>query len=232
MRFVPAGEFEMGSDSSEYAEEEPGHTVYLDDYYIDKYEVTNARYKACVDAGVCQQPNETSSATRSDYYGNPEFDGYPVIYVDWDMAATYCEVWRGSHLPTEAQWEKAARGSDGRSYPWGEGIDASLANYHYAVGDTTAVGTYEVSQSPYGVYDMSGNVWEWVTDWYDENYYETLGDLTDNPTGPSGGQFHVLRGGSWINEADFVRTFTRGWNDLSYFDFADFGFRCARDATP
>ncbi len=232
MRFVPAGEFEMGSSESSYGEERPAHTVYLDEFYIDKYEVTNVSYKSCVDAGVCQQPNELSSATRPDYYGNPEFDDYPVIYVDWDMAVTYCEEWRGAALPTEAQWEKAARGTNGRSYPWGEGIDATFANYNDSVGDTTLVGAYEDGQSPYGVYDMSGNVWEWVTDWYDENYYGNLGELTENPAGPASGEFHGLRGGSWLNEEDFVRTFTRGWNDLSYFDYADFGFRCVRDTTP
>jgi len=229
MRFVPAGEFEMGSNTSSYTEERPAHTVFLDDYYIDTYEVTNARYKSCVDAGICQPPQETSSATRSNYYVNADFDDYPVIYVDWDMAVTYCE-WRGAHLPTEAQWEKAARGTDGRSYPWGEGIDAVNANYYYIIGDTTVVGNYDSGISPYGLYDMSGNVWEWVADWYSGTYYQD--SPSSNPTGPEGGQYHVLRGGSWVNEGDFVRTFTRGWNQLEYFQYVDFSFRCARETVP
>jgi formylglycine-generating enzyme required for sulfatase activity len=201
----------------------------LDDYYIDKYEVTNARYQACVDAGVCQPPREMSSATRSNYYGNSDFDDYPVIYVDWDMAVVYCE-WRGAQLPTEAQWEKAARGTDGRSYPWGEGIDAILANYNYNIGDTTAVGNYEDGVSPYGLYDMTGNVWEWVADWYSGTYYQT--SPSANPTGPASGQFRGLRGGSWLNEEEFVHTFTRGWNQLEYFQYVDFGFRCAKETVP
>jgi len=232
MRFIPAGEFEMGSSDSAYSEEQPAHTVYLDDFFIDKYEVPNWSYRDCVNEGVCSWPNNTSSVTHSDYFENPEYDGYPVIYIDWEMAVTYCEEWRGARLPTEAQWEKAARGTDGRSYPWGEDIDSSLTNYNGDVGDTTAIGSYEDGQSMYGVYDMAGNVWEWVADWYDESYYESLGEYTENPTGPSNGEFHVLRGGSWVNEGDFVRAFTRGWNDLSYFEFTDFSFRCARDTVP
>lgn len=230
MRLVPAGEFEMGSSSSAYSEEGPAHTVYLDDFYIDKYEVTNVRYKSCVDVGICQQPLNTGSATRSSYYGNSQYDDYPVVYVDWEMAKTYCETWRSAHLPTEAQWEKAARGTDGRSYPWGESIDETFANYKYNKGDTTTVGTFENGKSPYGIYDMSGNVWEWVEDRYLETYYQN--SPASNPLGPDTGEFHVLRGGSWLNDEDFVRTYTRGWNDLAYFDFADFGFRCARAANP
>lgn len=229
MRFVPAGEFEMGSNTSSYNEDSPAHTVYLDDYYIDTYEVTNARYASCVDAGVCQPPQESSSATRSKYYGDSDFDNYPVIYVDWDMAVTYCE-WRGAHLPTEAQWEKAARGTDGRSYPWGESIDAIYANYNYSIGDTTAVGNYEDGKSPFGLFDMSGNVWEWVADWFSETYYPA--SPSSNPTGPESGQYRGLRGGSWLNEEEFVHTYTRGWNQLEYFQYVDFGFRCARETAP
>lgn len=149
------------------------------------------RYERCVEANVCKPPRESRSYTRTAYYGNVEFDEYPVIYVDWNMAKTYCE-WRGGRLPTEAEWEKAARGEDGRTYPWGEGIDCDKANYQSScIGDTTKVGSYLEGVSPYGVYDMAGNVWEWVTDWYDGNYYGA--SPSSNPQGPTFGQYRVLR---------------------------------------
>ena len=132
MRLIPAGEFTIGSDSDSTTS--PAHRVYLDPFYMDTYEVTNARYAACVTAGACDPPHETKSDFRSSYYGNPGYDNFPAIYVDWYQAKTYCE-WRGpstrgakqpqsgqARLPTEAEWEKAARGTDGRTYPWGEGI--------------------------------------------------------------------------------------------------------------
>ncbi|GAB4504909.1 MAG: hypothetical protein Fur0043_19040 [Anaerolineales bacterium] len=222
MRLVPAGEFTMGSNSG--YDEKPVHTVYLDAFYMDKYEVTNALYKACVDAGVCDPPKESNSHTRDSYYGNPEFDDYPVIYVDWNMAKAYCQ-WRGARLPTEAEWEKAARGTDGRTYPWGEGIDCDKANYDGCKGDTTKVGSYENGKSPYGLYDLAGNVWEWVADWYSDTYYQS--SPSSNPLGPSSGQYRVLRGGSWGSDGDGVRSANRsdGASDLIYFLV---GFRCAR----
>ena len=128
MRLVPAGEFTMGSDTDSDPRNQ-AHTVYLDAFYIDTYEVTTAHYADCVTAGVCEPPHFTKSYFRASYYGNPEFENFPVIYVDWMMARTYCETWRGARLPTEAEWEKAARGTDGRSYPWGEGISCDQANY-------------------------------------------------------------------------------------------------------
>ncbi|MFZ5883520.1 MAG: SUMF1/EgtB/PvdO family nonheme iron enzyme [Chloroflexota bacterium] len=223
MRLVPAGEFPMGSEKGA-SDERPVHTVYLDAFYMDTYEVTNALYRACVQAGACTPPHQTTSYTPSSYYGNPDFDDYPVIYVDWNMAKTYCE-WRGARLPTEAEWEKAARGTDGRTYPWGEGIDCDKANYYGCVGDTTKVGSYENGKSPYGPYDMAGNVWEWVADWYDENYYDR--SPSRNPQGPSSGSSRVLRGGSWNYNDDNVRASFRHWlvPDLwsNYI-----GFRCSR----
>ena len=116
MRLVPAREFIMGSSNS--SGDGPAHTVYLNGFYMDKYEVTNQLYKACVEAEACEQPKQSNSATHPSYYGNPDFDNYPVIYVEWTMAQNYC-TWRGAQLPTEAQWEKAARGVDGFTYPWG-----------------------------------------------------------------------------------------------------------------
>lgn len=227
MRLVSAGVFTMGSDEgSDY--EQPVHQVYLDAFYMDIYEVTNAAYKACVEEGVCTPPHNTSSSMRDSYYGNSEFDNYPVIYVGWNQANAYCE-WRGASLPTEAQWEKAARGTDDRTYPWGEGISCNQANYYHGrehcVDDTTEVGSYESGKSPYGIYDLAGNVWEWVADWYSETYYQN--SPSENPSGPSSGQYRVLRGGSW-NYNDYVaRSAYRNFYSPDDFIY-DVGFRCAR----
>ena len=149
----------MGSDNGN-ADEKPVHTVFLDAYYIDKYKVTNALYKSCVDAHACAPPKFNNSYLRTTYYGDARYDQYPVIGVTWDMAKAYC-AWRGARLLTEAEWEKAARGTDGRMYPWGNGIDQSRANYNnnsdpnYA-GDTSQVDAYPSGVSPYGVFDMAG----------------------------------------------------------------------------
>ncbi len=225
MRFVLAGNFIMGSDNYSYAQEKPVHTVYLDSFYIDKYEVTNALYKACVDTGLCSPPKEMKSYTRNSYYGNSQYDDYPVIYVDWNMSNTYCQ-WRGAQLPTEAQWEKAARGTDGRDYPWGEGIACSKANsLNCSVGDTAIVGSYKNGVSPYGIYDMAGNVWEWVADWYSETYYQN--SPQSNPLGPESGQYRALRGGAF-GDSD-LRVSNRLRDDPAN-NFYSIGFRCARSA--
>jgi serine/threonine-protein kinase len=235
MMYVPAGTFSMGSEKND--DEKPIHSVYLDAYYIDKFEVTNAAYKRCADSGKCTPPGKNSSFTRSAYYTNPEFDEYPVIYVDWIMAKTYCE-WRGARLPTEAEWEKAARGTDGRMYPWGEKLSCDKANYDNrtgnkrgcGIGDTSKVGSYFNGVSPYGLYDMAGNVLEWVNDWYSETYYKN--SPTSNPLGPSSGTSHVRRGGSWYDWDNFVRSAARfvTGDGISVRD--DAGFRCARGALP
>jgi len=222
MMFVPAGEFTMGSENGS-TDESPIHTVTLDAYWIDQTEVTNKMYALCAQAGVCQPPEGTRSYTRSSYYGNPEYDNFPVIYVDWDMAKTYCE-WADARLPTEAEWEKAARGTDGRTYPWGEGLDCNKANYSGCVGDTIAVGSYDDGKSPYGLFDMAGNVWEWVADWYDSNYYAS--SPSNNPQGAASGQSRVLRGGSWDSDGDNARSAYRSWYDPSLFSL-NVGFRCA-----
>jgi len=225
MRLVPAGEFTMGSDS--YDDEKPVHQVYLDAFYMDVYEVTNAAYKTCVDAGRCTPPHGTSSYTRSSYYGNSQFDNYPVINVDWNQANAYCE-WRGAQLPTEAQWEKAARGTDGRIYPWGDTPPTcSLANFSagkYCVGDTWKAGSSESGKSPYGIYDLAGNVWEWVADWYDSSYYSI--SPSNNPQGPASGEYRAVRGGSWLNNGNNLRSADRNRNVPS--DSNNYlGFRCA-----
>lgn len=228
MVLVPAGEFLMGSDDFNTSEK-PAHRVYLADFFIDKYETTNAEYTACVEAGVCDLPKELGSYDRKSYYGNPAFDNYPVIHVDWDMSKTYCE-WRGAQLPTEAQWEKAARGTDGRTYPWGEGINQYLANYGRNLRDTTAVGTYENGRSIFGAYDMTGNVHEWVADWYSETYYQN--SPASNPLGPDSGVYRVVRGGSWAAPVEYLRISLRGWQIPDDTDMFGIGFRCAKDVIP
>lgn len=227
--YIPAGKFTMGSDDGN-DDEKPAHTVNLDAFWIDKTEVTNTMYAQCVAGGKCDAPSTTTSARRDSYYGNPQFDNFPVINVDWNMADTYCE-WAGRRLPTEAEWEKAARGTDGRTYPWGnDAPNKNLLNYDGPNdGDTTEVGAYPNGVSPYGVLDMAGNVDEWVADWYGEIYY-TSSPLS-NPLGPSSGQYRVLRGGPWLTYDYYIRSSYRGSLDPSHTDYYT-GFRCAMDATP
>lgn len=227
MMYVPEGNFTMGSDNGD-PDERPVHVVYLDAFWIDQTEVTNAMYAKCVFAGVCKEPSNKRSNTHPNYYENSEFNNYPVIYVNWNMATTYC-TWNAKRLPTEAEWEKAARGTDGRTYPWGEGINCDKANYYdgnnYCVNDTTKVSRYFNSVSPYGFYDMAGNVWEWVSDWYDRTYYQKSPSW--NPLGPDLGSSRVLRGGSWYYDEIIVRSASRGWKDPIYND-SNIGFRCAK----
>jgi formylglycine-generating enzyme required for sulfatase activity len=243
MVLVPAGEFIMGSDNGQ-ADEKPAHQVYLDAFYMDKYEVTNAHYQACVNAGACFPPSSIKSFTHPSYFGNQEFDNYPVIWMNWNMARTFCE-WRGGRLPTEAEWEKAARGLSASNYPWGNELANNYANLcdlncsgpqaeqgiDDGFSDISPVGFYSSGISPYGAYDMSGNVMEWVADFYDENYYATLGAFSENPKGPSDGMEKVLRGGSWHSYVMFSSTFHRGGGPLDFINF-DVGFRCARDVNP
>ncbi|MFZ5858017.1 MAG: SUMF1/EgtB/PvdO family nonheme iron enzyme [Chloroflexota bacterium] len=226
MRLVPAGTFVMGSENGN-ADEKPVRQVSLNVYYIDTYEVTNALYEACINEGVCTPPYDNSSIIQANYFGNSLYDRYPVVKVNWFQAKRFCE-WRDARLPSEAEWEKAARGTDGRTYPWGEKIDCSYANYwgidKGCVGDTTEVGSYERGISPYGLYDMAGNVWEWVADWYSDTFY--LYSPFENPVGPSGGQNKILRGGSWNRDEFNVRVSIRAQFDPN--KTHNYGIRCAR----
>jgi formylglycine-generating enzyme required for sulfatase activity len=229
LRLVPAGEFTMGSDKDS-DNRNAEHHFYLDAFYIDKYEITNAHYGTCVTAEVCKPPHFVKSDFRPNYYGNPEYDNFPVIYVDWTMARTYCEEWRGARLPTEAEWEKAARGTDGRSYPWGEGISCEQANYDgdadpasFCVGETSEVGSYESGKSLYGLYDMAGNVFEWTSSLPNAYPY----DPTDGREDLTRGGSRVIRGGSWNEDSNDLQVFYRSWLAPEYSE-SEIGIRCAK----
>ncbi len=230
--YIPADQYMIGSldsDPAAWIAEKPLHKVDLSGYWMDKTLVTNAMYARCVQAGSCPTKIMDISYSRFTYFGDPEFDDYPVVFVTWDEAQNYC-AWAGRRLPTEAEWEVAAKGKDGRKYPWGNApANCSLANFgcglaRYCTGDTTAVGKYPWGASPYGVLDMAGNVWEWVADWNSSNY---LVEPHENPQGPATGELRVIRGGAYFNVAEYLRTSMRTGHAPG--DATDYiGFRCAR----
>jgi serine/threonine-protein kinase len=215
MVYVPAGTFLMGSEDGD-SDEIPMHDVTLDGFWVDETEVTNAHYKQCVDAGECEASSYEDDST---YNG----DRYPVVGVSWNDADAYCR-WTGGQLSTEAQWEYAARGPEGKKYPWGEEEPTcELAQYGECGDGTVPVGSYSEGVSWAGALDMAGNVWEWTNDWYDSEQYANA--VVENPTGPEIGEFKVLRGGSWpdgsfsLRSADRIGSVPAGRN-------ADIGFRC------
>ena len=239
--YIPAGVFRMGGmDVRRAPNELPEHDVTLDALWMDQLEVTNAMYGLCVTAGECTLPQNLRSQRRPFYFDQPEFKDYPVIYVTWGQARAYCE-WAGRRLPTEAEWERAGRGDDFRTFPWGEmKADGTLANFNMLVGDTSRVGSYPAGASPFGILDMAGNVAEWVNDYYSSNYANAI---TLNPAGPleSSTLQRVVRGGSLgdaeINIRVSKRSSVRGSNLsattgllISPGDFSPrIGFRCAED---
>jgi formylglycine-generating enzyme required for sulfatase activity len=234
MVYVPGGTFLMGTEESDPAVEPyevPQHSVTLDSFWMDQTEVTNAQYAGCVTAGVCSPPYQPSSATRESYHGDSQYADYPVIRVSWHDATTYC-AWAGGRLPSEAEWEYAARGPEGRVNPWGDDPpDDTLLNYNRTVGDTTPVGSYARDKSWAGALDMAGNVSEWVNDWYDADYYAV--SPAENPTGPDTGELKAMRGGSWFNPVYFIRS---AWRSRLGPEFQDpsVGFRCvvAAESSP
>jgi formylglycine-generating enzyme required for sulfatase activity len=237
MVLIPAGTFQMGSESGD-KDESPVHTVNLTEaFYMDVYEVTNAAYAACVEAGYCRPPvdyftsNSNGSYSRSSYYDNPTFASFPVIFVSWDNAQDFC-AWRGGSLPTEAQWEYAARGGlESQQYPWGNespvctsGVKNGAA-YFGCVEDTVAEGSY--APNSYGLYDMAGNVWEWVADWFQSDYYSTypIDGWPDNPLGPESANTRVVRGGGFLQLPQFLSVSLRIDNPQAFGNSA-LGFRC------
>jgi formylglycine-generating enzyme required for sulfatase activity len=227
MVHVPAGEFLMGTESGEHEDETPLHRVSLSAFLIDTYEVTVSRYAKFLEAADREPPFLWAQAMNGDHRNRP------VIGVDWYDASAYCR-WAHKRLPTEAEWEKAARGTDGRIYPWGNvAPTASHAKYGDGTwkgyGSLAHVGSHVAGKSPYGVHDLAGNVWEWVADRYEANYYQS--HEARDPRGPSTGPLRVVRGGSWNSEASILRAANRGGYVPSA-KRSDFGFRCARDVSP
>jgi formylglycine-generating enzyme required for sulfatase activity len=241
--YISGGLFRMGSDDLE-PDEAPSHMIRLDAYFIDETEVTNGAYQACVAAGACQPPDRPGATYHRSYYGDASFDNYPVIFVSWYDARDFCD-WREGRLPTEAEWERAA-GFDPLealkyTFPWGDAFDGTRLNFcDVSCGDedrnvafndehrdTAPVGSFPGGQSPTGLFDMAGNVMEWVNDWYDARYYRTSADT--NPLGPITGEFKVIRGGSWLSSQEDVRTSSRTSFDPQV-SRANLGFRCAMTA--
>jgi formylglycine-generating enzyme required for sulfatase activity len=221
MALIPAGEFWMGAEDG-LPDTRPMHRVYLSTYWLDRHEVTNRQYRHCVESGGCGPPKDQLT------YDDPLQADHPVTNVTWAQARHYCG-WLGKRLPTEAEWEKAARGIDGRLYPWGnsdEVVKARPRLAERAKNGTASVGTIDFAQSPYGVADLVMNVSEWVNDWYAEDFYRVSPGR--DPQGPARGSFRVLRGGEPSDRPLELRASYRGWDDMTYWG-PSLGFRCALD---
>lgn len=278
--YVPAGDFLMGGTTTlveqlrqsastkdspldwfmvkqDTSDDEPAHSVFLDAYWIDRTEVTIGQYKKCVASGGCAETAPQAGHNSDEYmpiYNNPDYAEHPVAYVNWEMASAYC-LWAGRRLPTEAEWEKAARGSDGRMFPWGNfqttenvnrpplGCTSSTASSPYhpeglaepacalsQPGDwTTQAGAFPEGASPFGAFDMAGNVSEWVSDWYSPTYFAS--SPASNPGGPETGAVHVYRGSSFNsnpNDGELFITLRGHGSGVEKQNFwSSLGFRCA-----
>lgn len=224
MALVPPGDFLMGAEDG-LPDSRPLHRVYVSGYLIDRYEVTNAQYGQCVQGGSCTAPRDREA------FDDADRAKHPVVNVTWSQARDYC-AWAGKRLPTEAEWEKAGRGTDGRLYPWGNSeavIDEHRAKTNeakLAANGTAPVGRYAMLTSPYGVHDLVGSVSEWVKDWYADDFYAL--SSTRDPQGPLRGSFRVLRGAGWNDRVVELRVSYRGWDEMTYWG-PSLGFRCAAD---
>jgi iron(II)-dependent oxidoreductase len=221
MVLIPTGSFIMGKNTPNPTDWQPEHQVSIDAFYLDKYEVTNREYYE-----FCQKTKNP----LPEFWGSSQFKcsldypDYPVVGINYSDAEKYAK-WAGKRLPTEAEWEYASRaGSQNRSFPWGDQIDSSLANYGKKYKSTMKVGSFK--PNAFGLFDMSGNVWEWTSDNYSDDYY--MSSPSQNPKGPASGRFKVIRGGSWHSGAMCVQTYYRNGLSASWIDFA-VGFRCAKD---
>lgn len=257
MVFVPSGEFTMGTEYDDYfyarqlckdgdlsivscdsfGNEMPAHSVKLDAFWIDLTEITNQQYKGCVEDHACSPPTDSGSYTRETYYDDTAFSDYPVVWVTRDQAVEYCS-WVGGRLPSEAEWEYAARGPDSSIFPWGDIFEPSRANYcdascalgqidpSYQDGypETAPVGSFPAGASWCGALDMAGNVREWVFDWYGGYSLEAQ----VNPLGPDEGDSHIPKGGCWLDRPDNLRAANRGANTPDYVRHK-VGFRCVMD---
>ncbi len=235
MVLIPSGSFWMGSNTGE-ENEKPVHKVNLNSYYIDKYPVTNAEFDRFIQESGYKGKGEWKK------YFTKATKNHPVVAVNWFEAAAYAE-WAGKRLPSEAEWEKAARGNDMRKYPWGNKWEKNKCNTPdlndpeimkkrvdiYDGKGTTPAGSFPDGASPYGVMDMAGQVWEWCADWYDENYYSKLGKTCDNPRGPELGEYRALRGGAWGNLMGACRCTCRSYSQKPDYINFNVGFRCVKD---
>lgn len=218
--FIPEGEFMMGNG---VGGDSPKHLVYLDSFWMDRTEVTNAMYQKCMSDGVCTAP-----ASVNIYYDKWVYRNHPIVYVTWYQAQDYCE-WAGRRLPTEAEWEKAARGTDERPYPWGDDKpNPRLANFDRAmIDEAIPVFRYPLGASPYGVLNMSGNVREWVADWFDKKYYYV--SPYANPQGPETGEARSLRSGAYSEDSAEIAVYRR-YRHAPDSPGLNRGFRCAQDS--
>jgi serine/threonine protein kinase len=255
MVLIPSGWFTMGSRSADvdaavslcrqrqsssscprtaFSNEMPQREVYISDFYMGITPITNGQYRACVNAGACSTPADSGTPDNryrvANYYNLPQYDNYPVVRVRWEDGQNYCR-WIGGRLPTEAEWEKAARGTDARLYPWGNSFDNQRAIIRRSSSETPQlrpVASYPNGRSPYGLYDMAGSVWEYMQDWYDAEYYQNAPDR--DPQGPAMGQRRVLRGGSYSDFEVYARVTNRGTANPDFPRSGFRGFRCVLDA--